>query len=73
MPEKTKVEAKVNLPDKNTEKRYTKDAILKSERYRNRRDIIYAALDPKKSYTTAEVDAIISKYDKKISKKGAKV
>ena len=48
----------VNLP------KFTKESILKFERYRERRDLLHALLVDGERYTTKEVDALIAKFMK---------
>ncbi len=43
---------------------YTKEQLAASKKYANRRDVISALLEPGKTYTLAEVDALIEKYMK---------
>ena len=43
---------------------YTKQQIIASKRYANRRDMVNALLDDNKRYTLDEVDALIKKYTK---------
>ena len=44
--------------------RYSKAQILRSARYAKRRDLLSALLENGKSYTTAEIDAVINKFMK---------
>ncbi len=48
----------VNLP------KFTKDSILKFERYQERRDLLRALLVDGERYTTKEVDTLIAKFMK---------
>jgi len=48
----------------NSVPRHTKEQLLTSKRYANRRDLIGALLDPGKTYTLDEVDALIEKFKK---------
>lgn len=41
---------------------YTKEQLVASRRYADRRDLISALLEDGRSYTTDEVDALIKKY-----------
>lgn len=43
---------------------HTKAQLLASKRYANRQDIINALLEDGKTYTTAQVDALIEKFMK---------
>ncbi len=43
---------------------HTKKQLLASEKYASRRDVLSALLEDGKSYTTAQVDALIEKYMK---------
>ncbi len=43
---------------------YTKEQLLASTKYANRRDLISALLDDGKTYTLTEVDALIEKFMK---------
>lgn len=43
---------------------FTKEQMLASQKYANRRDIINALLVAGKTYTTAQVDALIEKFMK---------
>lgn len=43
---------------------YTEEQLAASKKYANRRDVISALLEPGKTYTLAEVDALIEKYMK---------
>ncbi len=44
------------------EKTFTKQALLKSIRYRHKTDLIKALLDDGKTYTLKEVDNLIKKF-----------
>lgn len=46
-----------------TDNKYTKESILMSKRYSNRKDLLNALLDDKE-YSFKEVDAIIEKFMK---------
>ncbi|MBQ3551239.1 MAG: hypothetical protein IJA81_10180 [Akkermansia sp.] len=54
----TKANAEVAAPV------YNKAQLLASKKYANRQDILNALLDDGKTYTTAQVDALIEKYMK---------
>lgn len=47
-----------------TEPMFSKEQILASDRYANRRDLVDALLDTDKSYTLETVDNLIEKYMK---------
>ena len=47
-----------------TEPMFSKEQILASDRYANRRDLVDALLDTDKSYTLETVDNLIDKYMK---------
>jgi hypothetical protein len=47
-----------------TEPVFSKEQILASDRYANRRDLVDALLDTDKSYTLKTVDNLIDKYMK---------
>ena len=47
-----------------TEPLFSKEQILASDRYANRRDLVDALLDTDKSYTLETVDNLIDKYMK---------
>lgn len=44
--------------------RHTREQLMASKRYANRRDLISALLEPGKTYTLDEVDALIEKFKK---------
>ena len=46
------------------EQKFSKEQILASARYANRRDLVDALLDKNKSYTFETVDNMIEKYKK---------
>ena len=46
------------------EQKFSKEQILASSRYANRRDLVDALLDKDKSYTFETVDNMIEKYKK---------
>jgi len=43
---------------------FTKDQLLKSQKYLYRRDALNALLDSSKTYSFAQVDEILKKFDK---------
>lgn len=43
---------------------YTKEQLVASKRYANRRDLIRALLDDGKAYTLTEVDGLVNNYMK---------
>ena len=47
-----------------TEPMFSKEQILASDRYANRRDLVDALLDEDKSYTMKTVDNLVEKYMK---------
>ena len=47
-----------------TEQKFSKEQILASARYANRRDLVDALLDEKESYTLETVDNMIENYMK---------
>ena len=47
-----------------TEQKFSKEQILASARFANRRDLVAALLDEKKSYTVENVDSLVEKYMK---------
>lgn len=47
-----------------TIKTYTKEQLLESEKYANKRDLLSALLDGKRKYSLSEVDKQIEKYMK---------
>lgn len=59
-------EVQENVQEKvqSVQKKFTKEQILASAKYRNRRDLVDALLDESKSYTIEEVDNAISKFMK---------
>lgn len=59
---KEKVEEK-NVKEQDT---YSKDSIVKSKKYSNRKDLLNALLKDDKSYTFNEVDDIIDKFMKEV-------
>ncbi len=44
--------------------RYTKDQLIRSERYRSQRDLIRALLDDRKEYSAVEAEEIINQFMK---------
>lgn len=61
---KTTVQAEVQEKVQKVQKTFSKEQILASAKYRNRRDLVDALLDENKSYTIEEVDNAISKFMK---------
>lgn len=55
-------EVGVNETVKSTETTYTKEQILKSKKYREKRDLINALLVNGRSYTLTTVDDMIEKF-----------
>ena len=49
---------------KNESKEFTKEQLIVSERYKNRRDVLQALLDSNKKYTFETVDKMIDKFMK---------
>lgn len=60
---KEKIEKKEAI--KTTESKYSKEQLLKSKKYSNRKDLLGVLLDDKKEYSFAEVDAEIDKFMKR--------
>lgn len=58
--EMVKEEAAVNVQ----EKRFTKQQLLKSEKYEDRKDIVNALLKENRDYTVSETDFIIEQFMK---------
>jgi arginine repressor len=48
----------------NTEPKFTKEALLKSKRFYDQRDIVNALLKDGAEYTISQVDSMIKKYMK---------
>lgn len=46
-------------------KRYTKDTVLKSEKFADYKDILYVKLHDKKMYTMEELENIVKQFTKK--------
>jgi hypothetical protein len=44
--------------------RYTKDQLIRSEKYRNQRDLLSALLDGKKVYSVEEAEEIMNQFMK---------
>jgi hypothetical protein len=42
--------------------RYTKDQLIRSEKYRNQRDLLSALLDGKKVYSVEEAEEIMNQF-----------
>lgn len=49
---------------KTTESKYSKEQLLKSKKYGNRKDLLGVLLDDKKEYSFTEVDEEIEKFMK---------
>lgn len=60
---KEKIEKKEAI--KTTESKYSKEQLLKSKRYSNRKDLLGVLLDDEKEYSFTEVDAEIEKFMKR--------
>ena len=43
---------------------YTKEQLLASKKYRDRRDLLHALLEDERQYTNEQVDALITNYMK---------
>ena len=50
---------------KTTESKYSKEQLLKSKKYANRKDLLGVLLDDEKAYSFTEVDAEIEKFMKR--------
>lgn len=50
---------------KTTESKYSKEQLLKSKKYGNRKDLLGVLLDDKKEYSFTEVDEEIEKFMKR--------
>lgn len=50
---------------KTTESKYSKEQLLKSKKYSNRKDLLEVLLDSTKEYSFTEVDAEIDKFMKR--------
>lgn len=61
--DKEKIEKKEEI--KTTESKYSKEQLLKSKKYSNRKDLLGVLLDDKKEYSFAEVDTEIDKFMKR--------
>lgn len=44
--------------------RYTKDQLIRSEKYRNQRDLLSTLLDGKKAYSVEEAEEIMNQFMK---------
>lgn len=55
---------KENIEVQSVQQTFSKEQILVSERYCNKRDLVDALLDDKKKYTLETVDNMIEKYMK---------
>ena len=51
-------------PVQEAESKFSKDQLLKSERYQQRRDLLSALLDEKNSYSHSDVEQIINDFMK---------
>lgn len=60
---KEKIEKKEAI--KTTESKYSKEQLLKSKRYSNRKDLLGVLLAGEKEYSFTEVDAEIEKFMKR--------
>lgn len=60
---KEKIEKKEAI--KTTESKYSKEQLLKSKKYANRKDLLGVLLDDEKEYSFTEVDAEIEKFMKR--------
>lgn len=58
-------EKKVSKKEIVSEIAYGKTQLMKSKRYQEERDLLMALLDSNKTYTMAEIDAILEAYKKK--------
>lgn len=56
-------------PSRQKEQTFTKSQIVKSEKYGHRQDALNALLDDKSTYTSAEVDNILKKFEGKGGRK----
>ncbi len=58
--------AKKNVKETNgtTVIRYTKDQLIRSEKYRNQRDLLSALLDDRKVYSVTEAEEIMNQFMK---------
>lgn len=61
---KATVQSEVQENVQKVQKTFSKEQILASEKYRNRRDLVYALLEENKNYTFEEVDNAINKFMK---------
>lgn len=59
---KKTVRSEVHEDIQNVQKTFSKEQILASAKYRNRRDLVYALLEENKNYTIDEVDNAINKF-----------
>lgn len=60
---KEKIEEKVTKKDT-----YTKESIVKSKKYSNRKDLLMTILKDNVEYTLEEVDSLIDKFMKEVKK-----
>lgn len=56
--------AKATAADKPAATKYSKEQLVRSQRYANRRDLLGALLKDGKSYTFDEADDLLNKYMK---------
>lgn len=63
MSAKKKTDIKIDEPEK-TESKFSKEQLLSSERFKNRRDIVDALLSPDRQYAYNTVEKMIDKYMK---------
>lgn len=63
MQEKKKV-VTVDVTNETAEKKFNKQQILASEKYKNRRDLVEALLEEDKNYTIEKVEELINKFMK---------
>ncbi|WMI82026.1 hypothetical protein [Anaerotignum sp. MB30-C6] len=50
--------------NKKMEVQFSKEAILRSQKYRNYRDLLSVVLEKSKAYTYTEIDSVIEKFQK---------
>lgn len=53
---------KENVPVRDAEKKFTKEQLLKSQKYRHQRDLLSALLEDNKRYSVAEVNKKIKEF-----------
>lgn len=54
-----------NKEVKTIESKFSKEQLLKSKKYANRKDLLGVLLEDKKEYSFTEVDAVIDKFMKR--------